>query len=56
MTLFNGFFSKEKISENEIELKFKAQIEANWHLYSQHLPVGVDAYPTEFIFYNNKKL
>ena len=43
-------FSKEKISENEIELKFKAQIEENWHLYSQYLPMGVDAYPTEFIF------
>ena len=43
-------FSKEKISENEIELQFKAHIEENWHLYSQHLPDGVDAYPTEFIF------
>tara|TARA_X000000368_G_scaffold226621_1_gene178869 strand:- start:7277 stop:9181 length:1905 start_codon:yes stop_codon:yes gene_type:complete len=43
-------FSKEKISENEIELQFKAHIEENWHLYSQHLPAGVDAYPTEFIF------
>ena len=40
-------FSQEKISENEIELKFKANIE-NWHLYSQHLPTGVDAYPTNF--------
>mgnify|MGYP001252872732 FL=1 len=43
-------FSKEKISENEIELQFKAYIEKGWHLYSQHLPKDVDAYPTEFIF------
>ncbi len=43
-------FSQEKISENEIELKFKANIEKNWHLYSQHLPTGVDAYPTNFSF------
>ena len=46
-------FSKEKISDNEIELQFKAHIEENWHLYSQHLPAGVDAYPTEFTFINN---
>ncbi len=47
-------FSSEKISENEIELQFKADIEANWHLYSQHLPEGVDAYPTEFNFVNSE--
>ena len=45
-------FSQQKISENEIELQFKAHIEKGWHLYSQHLPEGVDAYPTEFIFIN----
>ncbi len=43
-------FSSEKISENEVELQFKANIELNWHLYSQHLPEGVDAYPTVFAF------
>ena len=43
-------FSQEKISENEIELRFKANIQKNWHLYSQHLPTGVDAYPTDFSF------
>jgi len=47
-------FSKERISENEIELQFKAHIEENWHLYSQHLPSGVDAYPTEFTFINTE--
>tara|TARA_B100001758_G_scaffold247638_1_gene266319 strand:+ start:9156 stop:11081 length:1926 start_codon:yes stop_codon:yes gene_type:complete len=47
-------FSKEKISENEIELQFKANIEEGWHLYSQHLPADVDAYPTEFIFINTE--
>ena len=47
-------FSFEKISENEIELQFKADIEEDWHLYSQYLPDGVDAYPTEFIFVNTE--
>jgi len=45
-------FAQEKISDNEIELQFKAHIEKGWHLYSQYLPEGVDAYPTEFIFIN----
>ena len=45
-------FSQEKISDNEVELQFKAYIEKGWHLYSQNLPEGVDAYPTEFIFIN----
>tara|TARA_B100001250_G_scaffold217388_1_gene186488 strand:- start:8756 stop:10678 length:1923 start_codon:yes stop_codon:yes gene_type:complete len=45
-------FSQEKISDNEIELQFKAHIEKGWHLYSQYLPEGVDAYPTEFVFIN----
>ena len=43
-------FSKSYISEDEVELQFIAHIEDNWHLYSQHLPQDVDAYPTEFIF------
>lgn len=43
-------FSQKKMSDNEIELQFKAIIDQDWHIYSQHLPEGVDAYPTEFIF------
>ena len=43
-------FSQKVISEDEIELQFRADIEQGWHLYSQHLPEGVDAYPTEFNF------
>ena len=43
-------FTEQQLSDNEIELQFNASIEDHWHLYSQHLPKGVDAYPTEFIF------
>jgi thiol:disulfide interchange protein DsbD len=43
-------FSQKVISADEIELQFKADIEQDWYLYSQHLPEGVDAYPTEFNF------
>jgi thiol:disulfide interchange protein DsbD len=46
----NWDFTQHQISETEIELQFTAHIEKHWHLYSQHLPEGVDAYPTEFIF------
>ena len=46
----NWSFTQNRISETEIELQFTAHIEKGWHLYSQHLPEGVDAYPTEFIF------
>ena len=42
-------FSQERISDSEIQLKFKASIEDNWYLYSQHInddgPVA-----TEFTF------
>jgi len=42
-------FSQERISESEIKLQFKASIEDNWYLYSQHInddgPVA-----TEFTF------
>tara|TARA_B100001113_G_C21103188_1_gene619634 strand:- start:133 stop:2037 length:1905 start_codon:yes stop_codon:yes gene_type:complete len=47
-------FSMEKISDNEIELQFKANIEKGWHLYSQYLPNEADAYPTDFIFVNTE--
>ncbi|HIK62696.1 MAG TPA: hypothetical protein EYG01_01670 [Flavobacteriales bacterium] len=43
-------FTQQQLSDNEIELQFNASIEDHWHLYSQHLPEGIDAYPTEFIF------
>ncbi len=43
-------FAQQQLSDNEIELQFNASIEDHWHLYSQHLHEGVDAYPTEFIF------
>ena len=42
-------FSQERISDSEIKLQFKASIEDNWYLYSQHInddgPVA-----TEFTF------
>ena len=43
-------FSHNRISETEFELQFIAQIEKGWHLYSQYLPEGVDAFPTEIMF------
>ena len=47
-------FTQNQLSDTEVELQFKASIEDHWHLYSQHLPEGVDAYPTEFIFITNE--
>ncbi len=46
-------FSQKQISEDQIELYFKAEIEKKWHLYSQNLPKDVDAWPTSFNFINN---
>ena len=42
-------FSQKKLSENEIELQFKAKIEDHWHLYSQHISDDGPV-PTEFTF------
>ena len=42
--------SHNKMSENEIELEFKATIEDGWYLYSQYLPVDADAFPTKITF------
>jgi len=42
-------FSLEKISENEAELVFTAEIEDTWHLYSQDIPEG-GPIPTSFSF------
>jgi thiol:disulfide interchange protein len=43
-------FLKEKLSENEYELVFKAKIDKGWHLYSQFLPAGNFSLPTKFKF------
>ena len=43
-------FSQKQISDNEIELQFKATIEHPWHMYSQFVnPEG--PIPTSFIFF-----
>ena len=41
-------FSQNKISKTEVELKFKANIEENWHLYSQDIEESPPA--TSFTF------
>ena len=42
-------FSQKQVSDNEIELQFKATIDEGWHLYSQF--IGDDGpVPTEFTF------
>ena len=30
-------FSQKQLSDTEIELQFKANIDEGWHLYSQHI-------------------
>ena len=42
-------FSQKQLSENEIELRFKANIEDHWHLYSQNIEQDGPV-PTEFTF------
>ena len=42
-------FTQKQLSENEIELQFKANIEDHWHLYSQHID-NDGPVPTEFTF------
>ena len=42
-------FSQKQLSDTEIELQFKASIEDNWHLYSQHIEYDGPV-PTEFTF------
>ncbi|MAO72194.1 MAG: thiol:disulfide interchange protein [Flavobacteriales bacterium] len=44
-------FSQSKISDSEIELEFKANIEEGWHLYSQDIPESPPA--TSFTFIIN---
>tara|TARA_B100000683_G_scaffold59920_1_gene58127 strand:- start:1095 stop:3098 length:2004 start_codon:yes stop_codon:yes gene_type:complete len=42
-------FSQSKISDSEIELQFKANIEKGWHLYSQDIPESPPATAFTFI-------
>ena len=42
-------FSQSKISDSEIELHFKANIEEGWHLYSQDIPESPPATTFTFI-------
>ena len=42
-------FTQHHLSENEIELQFKASIEDRWHIYSQFIE-GDGPIPTEFTF------
>ena len=42
-------FSQKQLSDNEIELQFKASLEEHWHLYSQHIDDDGPV-PTEFTF------
>ena len=42
-------FSQKQLSDNEIELQFKATIDDGWHLYSQHI-TDDGPVPTEFTF------
>ena len=44
-------FSQKQISDSEVELQFKAEIEEHWHLYSQF--VEDDMIATKFTFYYN---
>jgi|TARA_B110000263_G_scaffold244304_1_gene252142 thiol:disulfide interchange protein len=45
-------FTQDKLSDHEIELKFKASIEDHWHVYSQYInddgPI-----PTSFVFFES---
>ena len=42
-------FSQNQLSENQVELIFKASIDEHWHLYSQKEIEGGNL-PTEIIF------
>ncbi|MFA8450868.1 MAG: cytochrome c biogenesis protein CcdA [Bacteroidales bacterium] len=43
-------FSKEKLSDNEYKLIFKASIDEHWHLYSQHIEDYPNPPATAFTF------
>jgi len=42
-------YAVEKISQEEVELIFTANIDNHWHLYSQDIPEG-GPIPTRFVF------
>ena len=42
-------FSQKQISESEVEIKFKAEIEEHWHMYSQFVEDEMIA--TKFTFF-----
>lgn len=44
-------FSQKNLPQNEIELSFKATIEDNWYMYSQHI-ADDGPVPTTFTFFN----
>ena len=44
-------FSQTQLSDKEIELQFKANIQEHWHLYSQHIDDEIIA--TKFTFFYN---
>ena len=44
-------FSQKQISETEVELQFKAEIEEHWHMYSQFVEDEMIA--TKFTFFYN---
>lgn len=46
-------FSAKKISDNTYEVKMKASIQTNWHLYSQTQPEDAVAMPTTFVLSPN---
>lgn len=50
----NWSYSQKKISASESELSFKANIEPNWHLYSQVKTVKPPLTPTAFKFQQTK--
>ncbi|MCD4679630.1 MAG: thioredoxin family protein [Bacteroidales bacterium] len=47
-------FSTEKLSNNEVALIFEAEIDSDWHLYSQFLPPG-GPLSTLFVFEDTTK-
>ena len=42
--------SSQKLSDTEYQIDFKAQIDANWHIFAQYLPKGNYSLPTSFTF------
>jgi thiol:disulfide interchange protein DsbD len=45
-------FSQERVSENEFILKFEADLEKGWYIYSQNIEEG-GPIPTTFTFFDN---